>query len=187
MDDKPQAAEGIDWESIFKRVAGTPEAPLSHHMLVRHLRHTRGFDEDDAWLKVLEASEADELLMVVVEWFPDVYRRFYFIPRTRFEPTSTVFVPFWSYVYDDLSNSDGWFSRTDLSDRIRQRANDDISERILNAIDNYLEAIAPVHEPTQSMRDTVVRSDIGRLYEQLSDVAGPSTDPCPYEIETESL
>lgn len=174
----------FDWELIFERVVGTPEAPLSHHLLARHLRHTHGFNEDDAWLKVSEASEADELHMVVVEWFPDIYRKFYFVPRTRFEPIATVFVPFWSYVHEEVFNGDGWFNRVELRNRTQQRADGNIPEQILDAIDNYIDAIAPVHEPTQSMRGTTIRTDIRGLYKRLSDVAGPSTGPRPYETET---
>lgn len=188
MDDIQHVADvGIDWEATFERVAGTTEAPLSHHMLARHLGHTHGFNKDDAWVKVYEASEADELQMLVVEWFPGVYRKFYFIPRIRFEPTTTVFVPFWSYVYDGVFNGDGWFSRAELRDRIQQRADSSIPERILDSIDNYLEAITPVHEQGQSMRGTTIRTDISRLYKQLSDVAGPSTGHRPYESEMVSL
>jgi hypothetical protein len=164
--------DDIDWGSIYERVLGSQEPPLSHHVLSRHLEHT--YDCGRAWGRVYDASYAGDLLLIIVERFPDVYRKYYFIPRKRFEPAGRVFVPFWSYWYEDMLNGDGWFDRAELRNRIIERTDEDIPEWALEAVDEYLGALTPAYEPQQSMKDTAIRSDTRQFYEKISDIEEPS-------------
>lgn len=165
----------IDWESVFERIIGSSEPPLSHFLLSRHLAQTcDDLGPDSAWSRVLGASDEGELFLIVVERFPGVYRKYHFVPRKRFTDAGRAFLPFWSYVYEDILNGDGWFDRSELYTQVRERSRGDVPEWAIDAIDEYLPELTPATEHTQSMRNTSIRSDTKRLYEQLSDVAGPS-------------
>lgn len=180
----------IDWESVFERIIGSQEPPLSHFLLSRHIAQTcDGLGPDSAWSRVLGASDEGELFLVTVEQFPGVYRKYHFVPRRRFTDAGRAFLPFWSYVYEDVLHGDGWFDRSELYNRVRQRSREDVPEWVMDVIDEYLPELTPATEPTQSMRNTSIRSDTRKLYEQLSEVAGPSegTVTLPHSLEPKSL
>lgn len=188
MNEHPTSDREIEWESVFERITGNREAPVSHLVLSHHLEHTHNLDSDEAWQAVYEASERGELLQVIVERFPDVHRKYYFIPRNRFEYAGQIFVPFWDYVLEEVIQGDGRFIRSDLHDWILKRNGGDVSERELSAIDEHLAAITPAYTPKQSMNGTKIRSDTMRLYQKLYDVTGTTnTEPSDLERGTQSI
>lgn len=167
--------QNTDWESIFERMLGSQKPPLSHHMLSQHLHQTTaGLDPDSAWERVTGGSATGDLFLVAVEWYPGVNRRYYFIPRRRFVDPGMAFVPFWSYAYDDILHGDGWFNRSELYDRVRERSRADVPDWAIDAIDDYLPILTPAVEHKQFSRSTSIRNDTRRLYAQLAEITGPS-------------
>lgn len=188
MNEHPTSDRGIEWESIFERITGSAEAPVLHRELSRHIEHTHDLDSDDAWKAVYEASERGELLQVIVERFPDVHRKYYFLSRIQFEDTGRIFVPFWDYVLEEVIQGDGWFIGSDLYDLVLERNDGEISEWDLNAVDEHLEAITPVYASKQSMKETKIRNDTMRLYQNLSKVSdATNTDVSDFDTTTVSL
>ncbi|KAB7515612.1 hypothetical protein DM867_00225 [Halosegnis rubeus] len=181
-------SEDIDWEPIFEQITGSVEAPVSHLTLSHQLKNTHDLDSNEAWGVVTDASKRGELLQVIVECFPEIHRKYYFIPRVRFEDAGRVFVPFWDCVLEEVIRGDGWFSRSNLQDWIRERNDEDVSERTLAAIDDHLEAITPAYTPKQSMKETKIRSDTMRLYQKLSKVSdATNTDISDFDTDTMSV
>jgi hypothetical protein len=180
--------DDIDWEQIFQRITGSEKAPVSHLMLSRRIENTHSLDSDEAWQAVYKASERGELLQVIVERFPDVHRKYYFLPRIPFEDAGRIYIPFWNYMLEEVVQGDGWFICSDLYDRVRERDVGEISECDLNAVDEHLEAITPVYTSKRSMKGTKVRSDTMRLYQNLSKVSGATnTDVSDFDTDTISI
>lgn len=178
----------IDWEQVFERITGSEETPVSHLTLSRRIENTHSLDSDEAWQAVYEASERGELLQVIVERFPEVHRKYYFIPRNRFEDAGQIFVPFWDYVLEEVIQGDGWFICSDLYDRVHERNDREISECDLNAVDEHLEAITPVCTSKQSMSEPKIRGDTMRLYQKLSKVSdATNTNVGDFDTDTMSI
>lgn len=167
----------IDWESLFKRVAGSAEAPLSHEILARHLERTHDFTFANAWLVVDRSSIKGDLLLVHVETFPDVYEDFYFIPRVRFKDAGTVHIPFWDYVCNDVLSGSDQAGRAALKDRIIERAEGDIPDWALTAIGEHLEELTPICESGGSLPRDYIPAATRRIYEKLLDKTDISTNP----------
>jgi hypothetical protein len=167
----------IDWESVFERVAGSVEAPLSHEILARHLERTQDFTFANAWLVVDGSSREGNLLLVRVETFPDVYEDFYFIPRVRFEDAGTIYIPFWNYVCNDVLSESDQAGRAELKDRLIERAGGDVSDWALTAIDEHLEELTPICEPGGSLSRNHIPAATLRIYKRLLDKPENSTDP----------
>jgi hypothetical protein len=163
-----------DAREIFNRIVGSVEAPVSREILCAHLAHARGVQLDHAAAAVSEAHDDGHLMEVAVEKFPDVYRRFYFIPPARLGNPGTVFVPFWSYVCTEVIPDGGGFSTTELCDQIAERATSDIPEWVFNTVDEYLVEIAPVTTGFQSMSGRTLRPDTAEIYEIVAESKGPS-------------
>lgn len=188
--DNYEKNQNTDWESIFERILGSPKPPLSHHMLSRHLNQTNaGLDPDSAWERVTGGSAIGDLFLVEVEWYPGINRKYYFIPRRRFVDAGRAFLPFWSYAYEDILHGNGWFDRSELYDRTRERSRDDVPNWAIDAIDNYLPALTPAVEHKQLSRNTSIRNDTRALYANLAEITGPSEGEftLPQDRETISL
>lgn len=72
------------------------------------------------------------------------------------------FLPFWSYAYDDVLTGDGWFNRSELYDRVRERLREDVPEWVINAIDDYLPALTPQSLLYSTSNDDCPLSEGGR-------------------------
>lgn len=159
----------IDWETVFKRMTGSQESAISRENLGRYLSNTRDVTLDDAAIAVSKASDDGELLKVVVERYPYVDRKFYFVPRVRFEHADSVYIPFWSYLSEEVDFDSGEGVDTDaLLDRIVKRSDRDISDRTLSAIDDHLEELVPVYTPQQSHRGRTLETGEATLYGDLA-------------------
>lgn len=166
----------VDWKSLFERVAGSAEAPLSHEILARHLQRTHDFTFANAWLVVDRSGINGDLLSVRVETFPDVYEDFYFIPRVRLEDAGTVQIPFWSHVCNDVLPESDQADRAALKERIIERTEGDISDWALKAIGEHLEELTPICEPEGTLSQNYIPTATRRIYEALSNEVDISTN-----------
>lgn len=158
----------IDWEAVFERMTGSEESAVARENIVRYLANSRDMSRNDGASIVSNASENGELLEIVVERYPHVDRRFYFVPRVRFEQADSVYIPFWGYLSEEVDFGSGeGIDCNRLLDRIVEHSDKEISDRTLSAIDDHLEELVPMCTSQQGLKARALKTGEATLYGDL--------------------
>lgn len=161
-----QELVGKDWPRIYEEIINTQEEPLSHQLLARYLRNASRLDKDQAWRRVLRASDVDELQLVAPELYPGTYRKYFFIPRPTWEPHEPIKIPFWDYITNEVESVVYGLGEDSLTEYIYEEVDDDVSLDIIATIENHYEKILPIGTDHR-YQNLKIRSDMVPIYNFL--------------------